>query len=133
MSAVTGPFSEDRDGLRLVQFRQDLDAFLEGSEISIAENPDAKPSDAMMARIHPVTDEFWDIRSISPNPGIRAFGGFSAKDEFIALIWNYRENLEGRWDEEVEDLRRTWVELFGTERPMHGANLDAYLSNFIAV
>src|SRR5215471_4115576 len=46
---VVGPFADDYDGQRLVEFRQTLDAFLEGGIFSVAEDPHIKPSDAMFA------------------------------------------------------------------------------------
>jgi hypothetical protein len=135
IQAVVPPFAEDRDGFRLSQFRQFLDAFLEGGEFSVADNPDTKPSDAMIARVHPVGDHFFDMRSIAPKPGIRALGGFSEKDTFVALTWNWRESLDepGAWAAEVGRCRAAWRELFAEKKPFHGANLDDYLSNFIAV
>jgi hypothetical protein len=130
---VTPPFAENRDGLRLAEFREYLDAFTEGAELSVAEKPDVKPSDAMLARVHPVADQFWDIRSISPRPGIRAFGGFTDKDEFVAITWEYRENLDGGWDFEINRCRFIWRSLFGNINPLAGNTLDDYLSNYRAV
>jgi hypothetical protein len=133
MHDVTPPFAANRDGRRLAEFREYLDAFSEGAQLSVAEDPEAKPSDAMLARIHPVRENFWDIRSISPKPGIRAFGGFVGKDEFVCLTWNYRENLDGRWDDEVNRCKAEWKSLFGNEDPLSRNMLDEYLSNFLAV
>jgi hypothetical protein len=130
---VTPPLAENRDGRRLAEFRQYLDAFTEGAQLSVAENPDIKPSDAMLARVHPVADEFWDIRSISPIPGVRALGGFTDRDEFVALTWNYRENLDGQWNTEIDRCRNAWKALFGNSGPLRRRTLDEYLSNFIAV
>ncbi len=135
LEAVIGPFAENRDGERLSEFRQTLDSFLEGGEFSVAEDPHCKPSDAMIARIDPVTSEIWDIRSVAPSPGIRALGGFAKKDTFITLTWNYRENLDGpgEWSAEIERCISAWCDLFGSIPPFHGATLHDYLSNFYAV
>jgi hypothetical protein len=130
---VTPPFAENLSGMRLAEFREYLDAFTEGAELSVSENPHAKPSDAMLARVDPVADQFWDLRSVSPNPGIRSLGGFTDKDEFVALTWNYRENLDGQWSEEIDRCRAAWRGLFGTESPLCGRSLDDYLSNYYAV
>jgi hypothetical protein len=129
---VNPPFASHRDGLRLSEFRAFLDAFTEGSELSVAESPHAKPSDALLARVHPVADEFWDLRSTAPTPGIRAFGGFAEKDTFIALTWDYRENIDN-WADEIEKCRTAWRELFGSRQPFSGATLDEYLTNYYAV
>jgi hypothetical protein len=132
---VAGPFADDRDGERLAEFRQTLDAFIEGAEFSVAEDPYSKPGEAMLARVAPVTAEIWDIRVIAPNPGIRVLGGFAGLDTFVALTWNYRENLDdpGRWSDEIERCRKAWRELFGTIEPFNGSSLDDYLTNFYPV
>src|SRR5207237_3704233 len=62
LAAVTPPFPDTVDGLRRGEFRGWLDSFLEGGEISVAEDPDKKPRDAMLARVHPTGEEFWSIR-----------------------------------------------------------------------
>ena len=77
-------------------------------------------------------DEFWDIRCISPNPGIRAFGAFAEQDVFVVLTWEYREDITD-FDAEVTRCKEAWSALF-TEAPFSGENLNAYLScNFYAV
>jgi hypothetical protein len=131
---VSPPFADTRDGQRLVEFRQTLDAFVEGAEFSVADDPDTKPTDAMLARVHPVNAHIWDIRSIAPRPGIRALGGFLARDEFVALTWDYRENLDGpgKWDEEIARCQSIWRELFGDVEPFDGASHEC-LTNFYPV
>jgi hypothetical protein len=135
LEAVTPPFAETGDGERMAEFRQTLDAFLENGAFSVAEDPHDKPSDAMLARVHPTDAEFWDIRSIAPRPGIRCLGAFIAKDAFVALAWTYRENLDepGAWAVEIERCIIHWRELFGTQQPLKGATLDEYLTNYYAV
>ena len=91
--AVEGPWPNNWDGYRLSQLRESLDAFTTNEWISVAEDPFAKPSDAFMARIDPVSMQLWDIRCIDPNPGIRTFGTFLCKDTFLALTWEYREQI----------------------------------------
>jgi hypothetical protein len=138
---VMGPFKDAQDthfhndSYRLSQFRAYLDSFSEHGEISVAEDPYSKPSDAMLARVDPVEDEFWDMRSVSPKPGIRALGGFVAQDEFVALTWNFREVLDppGAWKAEIDRCRAEWVKLFGACKPFSGETLDAYLTNFYPV
>jgi len=61
-AAVSPPFADDETGRRLAEFRAWLDAFLEGGEISVAEDPRRKPPDAMLARVAPVEEEFWSLR-----------------------------------------------------------------------
>jgi hypothetical protein len=132
---VDSQLAVNADDTRLFEFRQTLDAWLEHGEFSVAENPDLKPSDAMLARLRPVNAEMWDIRSIVPRPGIRALGAFIGQDTFVALTWDYRENLDeaGAFDAEVKRAVEAWQNLFGQEKPFKGASLDEYLTNFYAV
>jgi len=58
-AVVSPPFPDTEEGLRLGEFRAWLDAFMEGCELSVAEDPHQKPPDAMLARTDPPKDEFW--------------------------------------------------------------------------
>ena len=66
LAVVTPPFPDSEEGERLGEFRNWLDGFSEWSQISVTENPFEKPEDAMLARVHPVEDEFWSIRVTGP-------------------------------------------------------------------
>lgn len=132
---VTPPWPENYEGLRWSGFRGELDAFTRGEEFSVAEDPFNKPGYAMLARVHPVSDEIWDIRSTDRNPGIRGLGAFGGKDFFIALLWDYRENFEdaSHWTSEIERCKAKWGELFATIPRFKGASLNDYISNYYAV
>lgn len=117
--------------VELVEFRAQLDAFVEGGFFTVAEDPFTKPSDAMLARVHPVENEIWDLRSVVPHPGIRCLGAFWQQDAFIALAYNYRENM--RWQKDIASCRSTWAKLFGGTPPLKGVSLDDYLTCFDAV
>ncbi len=119
---------------RLFEFRQFLDSWLEYSRFSVAEDPDTKPSSAMLARVHPVKEEFWDFRVTAPKPGIRAIGAFGDHDTFIVLTWEYREFIpEFEFSEEVQRCMDEWTDLFGEVKPLKGKSLNAYLSNYLPV
>lgn len=124
--AVADPFDEE-----LIEFRAQLDAFVEGGFLTVAESPFMKPSDAMLARVHPVSWELWDLRSVVPHPGVRCLGGFWQRDVFVALSYNYRENM--RWQQDIDACRSRWTDLFGERSPFRGASLDDYLTCFDAV
>ena len=129
LTAVTPPYPADQM-VRLSGFREFLDGFLEGGYFSIADDPDCKPSDSMIARVKPVAEQFWDLRVTAPKPGIRAFGGFSERDTFVALTWDYREAIEARgFDTAVDECRDEWQRLFGNVTPFVGKTPDDYLSN----
>ncbi|HEY6618636.1 MAG TPA: hypothetical protein VIY68_03745 [Steroidobacteraceae bacterium] len=131
-AAVMYPFPETPEGERLAEFRARLDDFIEGAELSVAENPCDKPFDAMFARVRPVEKEFWSIRVTDPDdtPGIRSFGAFSDTNEFVALTWEMREDISV-FDEEVEAAIAAWSDYFGSEPPYRGDNLNEYLTNNI--
>ena len=133
--AVRPPWPKNWEGLRQSGFRGTLDAFTRGERVSVAERPFDKPNYAFLARVDPVADEVWDIRSIDPNPGIRCLGGFGGKDFFIALTWNYREILSGEyeWRDELQRCKSDWKELFDQIPRFHEGALDGYLSNYFAV
>jgi hypothetical protein len=130
-AAVQPPFPDTEYGERLGEFRAWLDAFMEGAEISVAENPDQKPPDAMLARVKPIDWEFWSIRVTEPErtPGIRALGAFADKDKFVALTWDCREMIQN-FNDEVESAADAWIDIFGSEDPLRGDNLDEYLTNY---
>jgi hypothetical protein len=130
LDALTHPYPEDR-AHRLSEFREFLDAFLEGGLLSVAEDPDLKDSYAMIARVKEVKDDFWDFRVTAPKPGIRAFGAFSEFDTFILLTWEYREHIDD-FNAEVDRCKTEWAQLFKSP-PYSGANINAYLSNFYPV
>jgi hypothetical protein len=134
LDVVTPPFPSDERSARFSEFRQVLDAFSEGGEFSVAEDPSNKPYDAMMARVYPVEAEFFSLRITDPEatPGIRCLGAFADKDTFIALVWDFRENIL-LFDDEVEVVRAEWRHLFGDEPPHSGERLDDYLSNYFPV
>jgi hypothetical protein len=129
--AVTPPPIGAQDD-RLYEFRQFLDAWLEHGEFSVAEDPDMKPEYAMLARVKPLADEFWDFRVTAPKPGIRAFGGFAGFNTFVVVTWQYREDI-CNFDAEVEQCMQEWRKLFGVVVPFKKRRLDEYLSNFTAV
>jgi hypothetical protein len=128
-AAVSPPFADNETGRRLAEFRASLDGFLEGGEISVAEDPRRKPPDAMLARVAPVEEEF-GLRVTEPEEtsGIRALGAFVAKDKFVCLTWEYREGIL-IFDDEVEWVQAAWRDLFGSRRPVKGESLDDYLTN----
>jgi len=130
IAVATPPFADTIEGERLGEFRAWLDGFIEGNELSVAEDPDHKPQDAMLARVKPVEKEFWSIRVTAPEdtPGIRSLGGFSDKDEFVALTWEKREVIDNQFSEEVETAIQTWDDYFRPEIPHRGDELNEYLT-----
>ena len=127
LAVVTPPFPDTEEGRRLGEFRAWLDSFSENAEISVAEDPFQKPPDVMLARVAPVEKEFWSIRVTEPEDtaGIRALGGFAAKDKFVSLTWDYREGIP-IFEDEVGIVCGAWRNLFGVVGPFSGESLDEY-------
>ena len=125
------PFPETFDGNRFAELASFLDAFCELNEITVSEDPDKKPWDVMLARVHPVNEDFWSMRIVDPpnTPGLRLLGGFCAKDEFVALKWEFRESIYD-FDGEVNELKEAWRDHFGDLQPLSGSTVNEYLSNF---
>ena len=83
-------------------------------------------------RVDPISDRIWDIRSVDPSPGIRVLGGFAEKDTFVALEWDFRENLGGpkskEWRDFIVRCSAHWRRLFGTYKPHEGEKTSDFLS-----
>jgi len=137
MEIVNGPpWPDNPDGRRFARLRGLFDAFTEGDFITIGEDPFGKDACAILARVDPVAYEVWDFRCLDPNPGIRAFGCFAETDTFVALTWNFRENLASseEWNAEVRQCKDEWRKLVANLLPHAGESLNEYVSyNFRAV
>ena len=92
---------------RFGRLRADFDTFITGGLITVSEDP-LQAGSAFLARLDPIEDEIWDLRSRS-RPGIRVFGCFSETDTFIALHLDFRKNLGNRTSKngatQLEELR----------------------------
>jgi hypothetical protein len=124
---VRPPFTNDGEGRCHARLRALLDGFVQGEDISVSEDPRNKPTDTILARTDPISAEVWDFRCFDPHPGIRLFGRFSELDHFIALTWDYRENVD--WNREIARCQDTWRDLFGGLDPLIRRNIDGYVSS----
>ena len=123
-----------RDERLFNEARAVLNAFSECSFITMAEDPFDKEARAIMARVHPIEHEIWDFRCLDPRPGLRILGCFAETDVFVALTWDYRENFDNQWDEQVRRCKKEWERLFAPTKPHAGKELSDYVStNFQAV
>jgi hypothetical protein len=133
-AAASPPWPRGRNGDRHAQMRAWLDTFASGRRISVAEEPRKKPRTTFMARTDPKSADVFDIRCINPIPGIRVLGRFSEKDTFVALKWDYRENMNGSdFDDAVIRCADEWKRLFPGIPLFAGRTLDDYLTNFVPV
>lgn len=132
-AVVHPPFSNSEIGRRLSQMRAYLDTqWTAGLRVTVADHPYKKPKATFMARVDPVGDEVFDIRCIDPKPGIRVLGCFGGRNLFVALTFNFHENLQDSrdWRNEIERCKTLWRSLFHTYPPHSGPNLNDYLTNF---
>lgn len=129
---LEGPWVDSVEEYRSGKLQAQLEMFIIGDPISVAQNPYKKPKHAYMARVDPIADEVWDIRSRDPKPGIRVFGRFAEVDIFLALTWSERDRLAGRgsrqWRDAREECKTEWKNLFPAYNPVHGASLNDYIS-----
>lgn len=126
----------NRKGMRLGRMRGALDRFTNNERISIALHPRNKPAKTYLARILPVTNEVWDIRSTEIKPGTRVLGRFAERDTFIALVWAYHEDVIGdrAWADFGQRCLDEWRRLFGTLPAFSGTAASDYLSgNYISI
>ena len=81
------------------------------------------------------SEEIWEMRARDPSPGIRIFGRFVAKDKFIALTWDYKENSETQeqYDWQKANCKRAWLSLFVLLPPHTGSHASDYVTNAVAV
>jgi hypothetical protein len=127
---VTPPFGPYWEGKRHAEFRAYLDAFVDDEEIGVSEKPFTKRADTYLARVHPIELDVWDIRIIEPAAGIRCFGCFGDRNLFVALTWDYRENLDETADgfaALARDCRAVWSSLFTI--PPRTGSIDVHLSS----
>lgn len=126
---VQPPWQPGETGSRYALARQILDGFILGDFLTVAERPFKKSPTAILARVDPAKEEVWDFRCLDPKPGIRIFGSFVDRNVFIALNWDFRENLNhGGFAKQVRNCKSEWTLLFGQIKPHSGNSLDDYLS-----
>ena len=125
--AIIDDFPDEYDRhAALLDFFQN---FAEQGLLSVSEDPNEHPPNTMVARNNPVGWELWDFRVYAGTKSIRVCGGFACKDTFVALTWDYREDIGDEFDQFVIDTLDTWNDLFCPLSPFKGTTVDEYLSN----
>lgn len=131
LSLLYGPFDSTSAIERANQLRADLDAFVEGTLVSISLTPYHAGS-AFLGLLAPEVDGIWDLRSRTPSPGIRLLGGFAKKDQLVALTWKLRRELKGRssreWRDAIQECKTEWQRMFLAYAPLIGDDVSDYLS-----
>lgn len=139
---IEGPWPNVRAEKRCQRLRADMEAFVTGDVVSVCLEA-FKARDAMFGRLHPASDEVWDLRSREPRPGLRLLGSFAETDVFIAFScyprsvevdFLERQPLLGRtsdeWDAAITETKTEWRKLFHTNKPhgLGGQDVHDYIS-----
>jgi hypothetical protein len=139
---LQGPWGTAEETQSFSKLRADLDSFISGAPVSVAEKP-RRSKKAFLKRLEGERGEIWEIRQVAPKPGIRILGGFAEQDVFVGLVWRYRPPLDdygsAEWREAIQTCKHTWRRLFLTWPPVGStlntkAAIHEYLSgNFLFV
>lgn len=125
---MNGVDNISRDGMLFVRAKASFDAFIELGTITMASDPHNKKSTSIMAPVDSLESGVFDFRVTDPKPGLRILGCFSAPDEFVALTYDYRENFDGHWPEQVDRCQAEWKRLFGNIEPFKG-KINEYVTH----
>ena len=122
---------ERRWGRAIQQIDEFIDGLYSDPRITVRSAP-RKKSTCFMSRLDPESDEVWEIRCRDPKPGLRIFGSFIAKDEFVALLALPHECLsnDDDWKPLIEQYKGEWKGYFNTQ-PFSGAYPHDYISNAV--
>jgi len=142
---LTGPWPSETMRRRCGRLRGDLESFLKGEHVTVCWDP-FQAKNAKMGRLHPITDELWDLRSQDPKPGLRVFCRFALTDVLVALTcsrrsvevpWLSRSPLKDRnsreWRDALVECKTEWNKLFPAHDPHHGAKIHAYISSNVVL
>jgi len=109
-----------------------MERFVKGTRIPLRMPSSGEPS-AFMSLLDDKKDEVWEIRVRDPEPQLRVFGRFAAKDKFVALRFWTREEVTGKFEIAKEDCKADWHHLFPHDKPFSGRTVYDYASNSFAV
>lgn len=135
---LDGPWPDDVAEMAFGRLRNDLESFIAGSVVSVAQTP-RRAKTAFLNRLEKERGQFWEMRQRIPKPGIRILGGFSEKDVFVGLTWSPRVLLKGYgsrdWRDATEECKVRWRRLFLSWPPFGGERVQfhEYVSNIILI
>jgi hypothetical protein len=128
-SLLIDSWSSKEQEFRWGSVLSDLIVFVRDPWITIAADA-RRAKAAYMSRLHPDSDEVWDIRCRDPKPGIRLLGRFAAKNIFVALTWEERLRLRcfesEEWKAAIARCIVEWRSHFSSD-PLKGNFPDDYL------
>jgi hypothetical protein len=131
MDVVLGPWSDPEWEERCGRLRADLDVFITGRLLTVAERR-YQARTAYMAQLDQPRDEVWEIRSRDPEPSLRVFGRFADTNWFVALTWWKRAELGGpksrEWRDAIVGCKTEWRNLFPSYAPKIGNQIHDYFN-----
>ncbi len=115
------------------QLVADLAAFVKGRLIPVMLDSTKNNQAVRMKRLKPPPTEIWTLRSVFDPPGLRVFGRFAGKDNFVALACEDRVGLgpirSRQWRYWMERCEAEWQKRLPTHNPFSGDTVHDYLSN----
>lgn len=126
---VNRAFEDSDEAMRFGESRALLEHFASDKRVAIGWKPLDKDHTAELARIDPEghpNQYVFDFRSYDDASGIRVFGCFAKKDWFVAIRWDFREDVD--WATAAQKCHDGWISIFGSPPPNLGRNSNDYLS-----
>ena len=127
---LVGPWHNAQWEERCGYLRADLDRFIHGGLIPVAERPFLRGNSAYMRQLFRWRENVWEIRSRDPKPGIRVLGRFADTDVFVALSWWHRADLGGprsrEWRDAIVGCKTEWRNLFPAYEPKSSGDDNVY-------
>lgn len=123
---ILGPWDNVDDEIRGNKLYGDLEVFIKGEIVQVSRLARRKPPNTYMSPTSPRTDEIFSIRSTNPKPQIRVIGAFSEPDHFVALSYEFRDQIN--WDDEIEYCIGKWRSLLAPFPRHSGEFPNDYIS-----
>jgi len=110
-------------------FLADLDHFIAGGEITIG---DRRDKHAFLKRLEPEGEQVWELRSVDPEPSVRAFGTFADTDILVLTPMRLRTELGGfnsrAFKDEIRRTRQIWHGIFAPYSPLTSEKVTDYVN-----
>ncbi|MEH6725196.1 MAG: hypothetical protein V7703_03490, partial [Hyphomicrobiales bacterium] len=124
---------DNQDDMRFGALQRVMEDYTTGKLITVAHQPYGKKKTAMWAKTSPAADEIWDIRVVDPSASLRVLGGFAAMDVFVALEWEFRENLDNGlnmplWNKFIRRAKTKWETCLPNYVRLSGGKTSDYIS-----
>jgi hypothetical protein len=82
--------------------------------------------------LSPPRDAVWEIRSVRPEPQIRVFAFFAAKDVLVATHFAWRADLsDSAWKEEKKRAKAIWDSLFPGFQPKGSTDIRTLVTGAV--